>query len=173
MDWIVDVVLGLLNQAILPDWVLLTAILIISGGAFYVGVLKGKWLPTPVTQLIAKMQKHFVSYESVAPRVEAIVDKFHLNVPFAGWLTKTVTHLLTSVPQLMDAPEEQLASVAASAFVSLPTKKQAQVVPALAGFDLDSLSFVVKRVMTVILMLPQVVELIRRIKLAINNGGPK
>jgi len=170
-----DVILTFIGQVLttvsLPEWAVVVIVLVSAGGAFYVGVMKGKLLPEPVVNLIAKMQRHFVSYESVEQRVDYYLRKFHLSAEFAGWLTKTLTTLFTSVPPLMVASKEQVVDVLASSFVRESVAKQREVVPSLQGMDVKSASFLVQRIMAALLMLPQVWALILKVRETIQNGG--
>jgi hypothetical protein len=173
MDSIVAIIIGLLEQVALPDWVVLTLILVISGIAFYVGVLKGKLLPAPVTALIAKMQKHFVTYESVEPRIKVAVEKFRLTPEFAGWLTKTLTNILVSVPALQDEPLNHVADVMSKAFITLPEKEQKRILPALQGVDAGNVSFVIQQILSAILLLPQIIEMVKGVIRTVQDGADK
>jgi hypothetical protein len=169
MDMVVTFVLGLLRQVVLPDWLVLVIALVVSGVAFYIGVLKGKWIPTPFYSIVTSMQKEFVSYDQIGPRIEATLKRFKLTSEFAGWLSKNLTSVILSVPALGDAPQQQIVDVTAKMFTSLPDAKRKDLVPALQG---QTPAFVIDRIISVILMLPSVWDLIRKLIAAAKDGDP-
>jgi hypothetical protein len=115
---------GVVTQ--LPDWAFVLVVL----GAFGVTMLmRTKWLrtklPSDVRTLVSRMASNFVDYKELDARVKAMLADKGVAERRADWIASTAARILSEVPNLFEADDDQLRDVVVAALNSQPVEQKA------------------------------------------------